>query len=190
MKFSFIITTVLSLIVAAGCGREQSSQSDSSGNSDIHGESVPEDFQLPEGIDASKYALDAEPEDAKDVIAARTSATDGEPIVVRGRIGGSKNPWIGGRAAFSIVDPSLDACSDIPGDKCAQPWDYCCRTDQLPTATALVMVVDENGDPLEADARALLKVAELSTVVAKGKAQVDDKGNLAVLAEGVYVKGP
>lgn len=43
---------------------------------------------------------------------------------------------------------------------------------------------------MEADARELLKVKELSTVVVKGKAQRDDAGNLTILASGVYVKSP
>ncbi len=41
---------------------------------------------------------------------------------------------------------------------------------------------------MKADARELLKVTELATVVVKGKAQRDDAGNLTILASGVYVK--
>jgi hypothetical protein len=52
----------------------------------------------------------------------------------------------------------------------------------------LVKVVDENGDLVQADARELLDVKELSTVIIKGKAQRDDTGNLTVLADGVFVK--
>ena len=57
-----------------------------------------------------------------------------------------------------------------------------------PTSTALVKIVDETGELVKADARKLLKVQELSTVVVKGKAQRDDTGNLTILASGVYVK--
>jgi hypothetical protein len=52
----------------------------------------------------------------------------------------------------------------------------------------LVKVVDENGSLVKADARELLHVKELSTVVVKGKALRDDAGNLTILASGVYVK--
>ena len=41
---------------------------------------------------------------------------------------------------------------------------------------------------MKKDARELLKVKELSTVVIKGKAKRDADGNLTVLANGVYVK--
>ncbi len=139
-------------------------------------------------VDGAKFTLSNEPEDAKDVIQAREDAEEGDDVVLVGRIGGSANPWIKDRAAFTIVDNSLKACSDIPGDQCAKPWDYCCETPKLPTSTALVKVVDENGELVKADARSLLNVEELSTVVVQGKAQRDDEGNLTVLASGVFVK--
>lgn len=41
---------------------------------------------------------------------------------------------------------------------------------------------------MKADAKLLLKVKELSTVIVKGKAQRDAAGNLTVLASGVFVK--
>ena len=139
-------------------------------------------------LDGTKFLLATEPDGAKDVIAVRESTADGDEVLVVGRIGGGANPWIEDLAAFSIVDNSLKACSDIPGDQCPIPWDYCCETPKLPTSTALIKVVDESGDLVKADARELLKVKELSTVIVKGKAQRDDAGNLTVLATGVYVK--
>lgn len=139
-------------------------------------------------VDGSKYLLTSEPAGAANVIAARESAKDDEEVVVVGRIGGSEDPWVAGRAAFSIVDPSLKACSDIPGDTCEKPWDYCCETDKLPKATAFVKVVDEKGEPVKADSRQLWDLKELQTVVIRGKAKRDEAGNLTVLANGVYVR--
>ncbi|MBI1314732.1 hypothetical protein GC176_25850 [bacterium] len=132
--------------------------------------------------------LDTEPDGSAGVIAVRESAADGDDIVITGRIGGSENPWIDGRAAFSIVDPSLTACSDIPGDACEKPWDYCCQTDKLPTSTALVKFVDDNGKPLAVDSRQLLAVKELQTVVVQGKAKRDEAGNLTVVASQMFVR--
>jgi hypothetical protein len=180
------------LLAFAGCSQQGSAQQHSQDHSHSHADNhqtvTSGDFELPEGIDASRYVLISEPEDAQEVIAVRESARDDEEVVVVGRIGGGENPWIEGRAAFSIVDNSLKACSDIPGDGCPIPWDYCCETHNLPTASVLVTVVDQNGDMVKADARALLKAKELSTVVVKGKAKRDRDGNLLVLASGVYVK--
>ena len=44
------------------------------------------------------------------------------------------------------------------------------------------------GKLVQADARQLLNVRELSTVIVKGTAQRDDAGNLTVLADGIYVQ--
>jgi len=52
----------------------------------------------------------------------------------------------------------------------------------------LIQVVENNGQTVKADPKALLNVRELSTVVVEGQAQRDDDGNLTVLASGVYVK--
>lgn len=139
-------------------------------------------------VDGSRFLLRDEPDGAADVIKAREDAKDGDEVVLEGRIGGGANPWIQGRAAFSIVDGSLKACSDIPGDECEKPWDYCCETHKLPTSMALIKVVDDDGSLVKADAKQLLDVKELSTVVVQGKVQRDDAGNLTVLATGVYVK--
>jgi|TARA_B100000809_G_C15014966_1_gene486332 hypothetical protein len=139
-------------------------------------------------VDRSKFLLMVEPGVANNVIEVRENSSDGDNVVIVGRIGGSHNPWIEGRAAFSIVDGSLKACSDIEGDNCPTPWDYCCEISKLPTATALVKIVDERGDLVKTDARELLQIKELSTVIVQGKAKRDDAGNMTVLANRVYVK--
>lgn len=167
----------LALVSAFGCAENGSDEQ----TANSQGTSQP-------SIDGGPYLLNAEPEGVLEVIAAREAAEDGTEIVVEGRIGGSVDPWIDGRAAFTIVDNSLKACSDISGDKCQKPWDYCCETTKLPTATALVKVVDDDGELIKAGAKELLNVKELSTVVVTGKAKRDEEGNLTVLATGVFVK--
>lgn len=49
-------------------------------------------------------------------------------------------------------------------------------------------IVDDNGMLVRADAKQLLGVKELATVVVSGQAQRDEAGNLTVLAKGVYIK--
>ena len=49
-------------------------------------------------------------------------------------------------------------------------------------------MVDNKGDAVRTPARELLGVKESQTVVVRGKAKRDDKGNLTVLATGVYVR--
>jgi hypothetical protein len=163
---------ILPALLLAGCGT-QTSEPDAAGT---------------QAADAS-YLATVEPSGAQDVIAARESVEDGDEVTVVGRIGGSVDPWIDGRAAFTIVDPSLKACSDIPGDSCPTPWDYCCEA-SIGESSATVKVVDEKGNLVKADARELLNVKELDTVVVQGKAQRDEAGNLTVLAEHVFVRPP
>ncbi len=154
-------------------------------------ESTPDNKTAPatsQSTTPTEVLLTSEPAGAKEVIAARESAKNDEEVVLVGRIGGSENPWVDGRAVFSIVDNSLKACSDIEGDGCSMPWDYCCETDKLPTSMALIKVVDENGTLIKEDARKLLNLKELQTVVVKGKAKRDDSGNLTVFASGIFVR--
>jgi len=140
------------------------------------------------GVDGSLFLLGLEPTGAFDVIPIRETAKDQDDVVIVGRIGGSENPWVDGRAAFSIVDLSLLACSDREGDDCPKPWDYCCETDRLPQARALVKFVDEEGKVLTSDARDLFGLHELQTVVVQGTAQRDESGNLTVLARNMFIR--
>jgi hypothetical protein len=139
----------------------------------------------PEG---AAYRLATEPSGALGVKDVRAAAKDGEEVAVIGRIGGDVNPWIEGQAAFLMVDPALVPCNEKDDDSCPTPWDYCCDTDALPQHKALVKVVDQAGQTLAADARKLLGIKELQTVVVRGRAKRDEAGNLTVLADGVFVR--
>lgn len=136
--------------------------------------------------DGAEYLLLDEPAGAKEVLQAISDAVDEEEITVVGRIGGEVNPWDEEYAAFTIVDRKLKACSDIEGDNCSTPWDYCCE-DNVRKSRTLIEIVDGNGSTVKADARQLLKLEELQTVVVKGKATRDEANNLSVLATGIYV---
>ncbi len=142
-------------------------------------------------MDVSGYLLSDRPEGALDVKAARESVKDQDAVVVVGRIGGAVNPWVDKRAAFQIVDCSLLACSDDKAEgahtSCPTPWDYCCETDKLPTAMALVQLTDSDGKVIRHDARSLFDLTELQTVVVRGVAKRDDAGNLTIMADGLFV---
>ncbi len=139
--------------------------------------------------EGKQYLLAEEPAAAQDVAKAREAAVDDDEVVVVGRIGGSTDPWVEGMAAFTIVDRGLQACSDREGDDCPTPWDYCCETAAtMKASSTLVKLVDAAGNPIKTDARELLGVEELQTVVVHGKARRDDAGNLTVLADGIHVQ--
>jgi hypothetical protein len=135
--------------------------------------------------EGTKYLLAAEPAGVKGVIDARKAVKDGDAVTLVGRIGGSEKPFVEGRAVFTIVDPSLEPCAE---KGCPTPWDYCCSTDELPTATATVKLAEADGKAVASDARKLLGLKELQTVVVTGTAKRDDAGNLTVLATGLFVR--
>lgn len=132
----------------------------------------------------AKYLLASEPAGAKGVTEVKQQAKDGDEVVVVGRIGGDK-PFTG-RASFTIVDMKFKPCNEIEGDSCPTPWDYCC---DLPGAqgTVLVKLVDAAGTTLPEDAKALLGVKELQTLVVRGHARRDE-GSISVVASGIYIK--
>jgi len=136
----------------------------------------------------AKYLLADEPAGAKGVIEFKKAAKDGEEVVVVGRIGGSEKPFTG-RAAFTIVDVKFKACSDIEGDNCPTPWDYCCEApEELAKGTVLVKLVDSAGKTAPDDAKALLDLKELQTIVVRGQARRDESSSISVVASGIYIK--
>ena len=132
------------------------------------------------------YLADQEPEQSMPVGDARQQVQDGEQIALLGHIGGSKEPFVDGLAAFTIVDPKVDYC--LPDEQCPTPWDYCCKQNEVKDNIATVKIVDENGATVARDAKGLLGVKELSLVVVQGTAQRDEQGNLTLLATKVFVK--
>lgn len=166
----------LTLVAVVGCGKSQAPAVSAT---------APSAAPSAEG---AAFILTEAPAGSKSVVAARESATDGEDVVVEGRIGGAENPWVEGRAAFQIVDRSLVPCNERHGDSCKTPWDYCCDGDKLSESLATVKFLDADGKTLASDARQLLGVTELQTVVVKGKAKRDESGNLTVFATALHVK--
>lgn len=139
-------------------------------------------------IEGSKYLLAEEPADAIGVIEARESAEDGTPLVLVGRIGGSANPWIEGRAAFMLLDASMNVVAEgedsADGEICTGD---CCANERV-HFTTLVKVVDAEGQLVSVDSRELLGLQESDMVVVEGNAQKDDSGNFVMLAKSIYIR--
>ena len=140
-------------------------------------------------VNANDYLLAAEPAGSRGVIELRKEAKDGDEVVVAGRVGGSKEPIVKGRAAFTIVDSSFVPCNEREGDECKTPWDYCCDTkEDLAKGSVMVKFVDAQGKTLQQDAEGLLGIRPLRTVVVCGRAKRDLDGNLTVVASKLFVK--
>ncbi len=141
---------------------------------------------MPAGI-----LLEPAPADAKDVVEAKKDLKKGDRVTLKGRIGGSKQPFIKERAVFTIVGRGLKACNEMPGDKCAMPWDYCCDPrEEILKHSATIQVVDNSGAPLRTDIRGRWGIKELSEVIVVGTV-AEVRGNaLIVNAEKLHVVQP
>ncbi len=164
------IISTAALVLATGCGSANSVNSQTA------------------NVDASLYQLDAEPDGAVGVIAARESVKDGAPLVLVGRVGGSAHPWIDGRAAFMLLDASMSVVAEGEGsgedELCLGD---CCATERL-DCTALVKVVDAQGKIVPVDSRELLGLNKSDLVVIQGNAKRDESGNFVMLAKGVFIR--
>ena len=160
---------VLAALLASGCSQTDPSSPSAAGDS-----------RTPSG---TAYLLPGEPAGAIGVAEALASTEDGDAVTVVGRVGGAKSPFVDGAAAFLIADESLKPCDD----GCPVPWDYCCSPN-LAESKATVRIVDGEGRIVDADARELLGIKELETVVVRGRAKRDGLGNLTVMAEGIHIR--
>lgn len=131
------------------------------------------------------------PVEGPGVGAAKSGAKAGQTITVVGRIGGSENPFVAGRAVFTIVDPSLKSCADMgDADHCATPWDYCCESrESLKKHVATVEIAGADGRPLPIAVRGLEGLDPLATIAVTGTVtEANDAGLLVIRATRIAVK--
>ena len=130
--FNTSMLALLMLAIAGGCSQDTAQGGGSHGESQVT-------------IDTAKYLLTEEPEDAVGVITAREAAKDRDEIVWVGRIGGRKDPWIEGRAAFMMIDAAMSVVEDgEESDGNEVCMDDCCASLRA-ECTTLVKIVDEKG---------------------------------------------
>ncbi len=130
---------------------------------------------------------------AEDIGAAKEHATVGTELTVRGRIGGSKEPFVSGRAALTLVTmEGLTSCKDLGEDHCPTPWDYCCETrEQLVRNTLTVQVTGPDGRPLRASLEGVHGLEPLAVVEVHGTVSSRPNADVLVLdADRIHVVGP
>jgi len=140
---------------------------------------------LPSGFFAEQPA-----EGARDVSEARKAGglKAGDQVTLRGRVGGSKEPFVPGRAVFTLVGRGLKACNENPDDNCSKPWDYCCETKQDILANSVsVQLVDAKGQLLRTDVKGRRGIKELSELVIVGKVVSADAKGVVISATGMAV---
>jgi hypothetical protein len=179
---TFRITTLAAIAALALTGCDQGSNSTSDASSPANRGVVQ---QAPPSPELAKVVLTSgAPQKTIAVADAKKDTKDGDAVAVVGRA----KDFVDGQAVFTMMDGKIQACNDHPGDKCPTPWDYCCETKETITAnSATVKIVGDGKDALKGNLQGVNSLDHLTTVVAEGKAQRDQAGNLTVLANKVYV---
>ncbi len=135
----------------------------------------------------SSFVVNITPPGAKAVLEARKGAAAGDAITLVGRA----KDFVSGRAAFTLIDSSLRACSD-EGDPmdgaCETPWDYCCiDPEEVSAACATIELRDEQG-VIKSGVQGLAGLDHLDTVFAVGVVEKDDAGNFTLVAKSLHVR--
>ncbi len=114
------------------------------------------------------WLLVSEPASVLSVDEAKATAKEGDRIVLRGRIGGRKEPMSAESPVLTMMDTSIPHCADNPDDKCATPWDYCCvPKEQIATHSATVQITGADGSSAGIDPKAA-GLSELDVIVVEG----------------------
>ncbi len=133
------------------------------------------------------WVLSSAPEGALSVTDAKASASEGEQVVLRGRIGGRKEPLTEGSPVFTVIDLAIPYCGELSDDACRTPWDYCCETPEaIATNSATIQIVDASGQPI-ANNSAIQGLSALDEVIVVGTVAPRPNQNvLTVQATGIY----
>ncbi len=133
----------------------------------------------------------AEPAGARGVLEAKAAARVGEEVTVRGRIGGRKEPFVEGRAMFTLVELALPTCNDKHGDGCPTPWDYCCEpATEVVRQSLTVQVPGPDGKALRTGLAGAHGLKPMAEVVVTGRiARVEEGGIVVLDARQIWVKG-
>lgn len=177
-----LIVSVALAALGSGCG--SSDQKPTVAPTKASAPEVP-----PVELPATLFVREALP-DAIGVVAARKDVEPGKEIVLTGFIGGRGEPFVDGRAIFTLADAkALTRCDAKPGDGCKTPWDVCCDDpDKIKASIASIQVVDGEGQVLKGSLEGVGGIAAGSTVSVKGKvAPGSTTDALIVNAEQIHV---
>jgi hypothetical protein len=179
VKWFLISTLSTAAMFVAGC--KDSAQSATANPADRE-RAAATASALPAGL-----ILAVAPKDPLDIVTAKKTLKAGDDIVVRGRIGGRKEPFVEGRAIFQLVDSSVPICTEKA--MCKTPWDYCCEPkDQVTAKSITVQIVGPDGKPLPANIKGQGGLDPVAKVIVRGKVEKKNDTVMVVRAEGIYVE--
>lgn len=137
------------------------------------------------------FFLAKEPTGAKTVEEVKKAVKAGDTVTIQGLVGGSVEPFVDGRAVFTLMGSGLHHCAEkgSPMPDCKTPWDYCCDPPkEIAAHSATVQVVDTAGAPLKVSLKGQNGVKELSNLVVVGKVAQADGSLLVINATGAFVR--
>ena len=173
-KVAWILLAVSPWVVLTGCGGGSTAATAS------------REASAPVAALDPDLVLTEEPAEVRSVSEVREQGQHGDEVVVAGWIGGSLEPVINGRAAFTMVDLRL------PAPECTtKPYSYCCMAKEalLPNLI-MVKFVDEDGRTILKDARGLLGIQEGSVVVVRGRIECSEDGVVnCIVADALFNRG-
>lgn len=120
--------------------------------------------------------------------AALKEGKPGDTIRVRGKIGGTGNPFAEGYAVFMLADESLVFCNETGGDNCPTPWDACCEDpEKIRKNRTVVQFSDSAGNVIPTSLKGIHGLQEMKRVTVEGTlVQLDEGGGLLVEGTRIY----
>ncbi len=117
------------------------------------------------------------------IATARTTVKPGDEITLSGKIMGTANPFVDGRAVFILGDPNvLTACNETPGDNCETPWDACCDSpEDKKRGIATIQVLDAGGRILKETIEGTAGIEKLAAVTVTGKVAEGSSPDLLIV---------
>ena len=133
MKYTTILIAICSSLAFVSCEKKSAPQPAQSS-------------EVSHAFDA--IILTSAPADAKPIADARQMHTPGQAVTLKGKVIGSKSPFVEGRAMVILGDPDkLTSCDIKHGDRCPTPWDVCCDDhDDVKNFTVTIQVLGEDGE--------------------------------------------
>lgn len=132
--------------------------------------------------------LSEAPEGIQAISSLKTTANEGDVVVVRVVVGGTEHPMVKGRASAAIIDAAIENPCLGEDDHCTTPWDYCCSPQESRTANlATLQITDDAGKVLKAELAP--RIEPLTTLVIKGLVGPrPDEQVLTINAQGIYIE--
>ncbi|MHC5109023.1 MAG: hypothetical protein ACYTHJ_03995 [Planctomycetota bacterium] len=125
---------------------------------------------------------------AKSVAEVKSDQSLAGDVIVQGRVGGRKEPFVDGVAIFLLADSTMKSCDELHGDTCTTPWDYCCEPEEsLNAKIVTVQVVGSDGKPLRVGLNGKHGIEPLARLTVAGEVANRSAGALVINASKIHV---